>query len=151
MRRLRLIAMLFLAVAAVVSISCSADQASDPSNGLTVAKCAPAVPGFVSKTIGTGGGTLAIGKNKLVVPAGALTSSVSMSMEILADSSSSVVFQPQGLTFAHAKPAQLTLAYDQCTSPSAVSQAVWRSDHDPEGPRPRPLPEWPTRPATCGS
>jgi hypothetical protein len=124
MRRSQSISVLLLAIA-TLSNSC-VDHPAGPSNDLTVAvaKCAPAASAFISQTIGIGGGTIAIGNNKLVVPAGALASSVAISMEILADSSRSVLFQPEGLTFAAGKPATLTLSYAECTPPSAALRAI---------------------------
>jgi hypothetical protein len=64
------------------------------------------------ETIGPEGGTLRIGPHRLVIPEGALDSTVVITATSEADSAVSVTFQPEGLTFN--EPAKLTLDYSHC-------------------------------------
>lgn len=69
---------------------------------------------FASNTalIGPNGGTLTLGSHKLVIPQGALRSTVRITGQVPRDTVNSVRLLPEGLQFS--KPAQLTLAYDNC-------------------------------------
>ncbi len=112
-------------------LGCASDRGNDPTapefhNAGTppkVAKCSLNTPGFAGRTIGTHGGTITVGKNELVVPAGALTSSVYITMQVMGDSSRAVQFGPEGLVFAASNPATLTLDYKGCTLPAAPQVA----------------------------
>jgi hypothetical protein len=88
-----------------------------------LASCPRAGYDSTAVAIGTGGGTIALGKHRLVIPAGALSSTVTISMVIPGDSTASARFHPDGLVFNAFKPATLTLSYKGCktgTTPSVV-------------------------------
>jgi hypothetical protein len=65
-----------------------------------------------SSAIGPEGGTIVVGQHKLVIPRGALRSSVTITAEQVRGSVNSVRFSPEGLRFE--KPAQLTMSYQNC-------------------------------------
>ena len=64
------------------------------------------------KNIGPGGGTIQIGPHRLVVPAGALSTTLTIQGVAPGDNVVSVHFEPEGLRFA--RPARLTLSYAHC-------------------------------------
>lgn len=66
------------------------------------------------KTIGPSGGSLTIGRHRLEIPRGALTSKVRITGEQVSGTVNSVRLSPEGLRFA--KPARLTLSYGDCAS-----------------------------------
>ena len=72
-----------------------------------------------SKTIGAGGGTIFFGGHVLYVPAGALSSPVTITATRLAGTSVEVDFAPHGLHFD--APAKLTLDYSYCSPPPDFS------------------------------
>jgi hypothetical protein len=63
-------------------------------------------------TLGADGGTIRIGKSALVVPRGALAKPTTIKAEQMPGSVNSIRFSPEGLRFA--KPAQLTMSYENC-------------------------------------
>lgn len=64
------------------------------------------------RTIGSTGGTIVAGGHRLTIPAGALSRSVTITMEAPSEYVASVKLQPEGLQFA--RPAKLTLDYSGC-------------------------------------
>ena len=73
------------------------------------------------QTVGSLGGTIKIGRHSLVIPKGALRTSVKIKAEQMRGSTNSVRFSPEGLQFE--KPATLSLDYRNCQdvgSPRAV-------------------------------
>lgn len=83
--------------------------------GVHLLACTPLPPAGASATIGPAGGTLNIGQHTLVVPPGALASAVVMTADAPSDTVNSVHFDPQGLQFDPAHPAQLTMSYANCS------------------------------------
>lgn len=67
-----------------------------------------------SKTIGSEGGSLRIGRHRLEIPRGALASRVTITGEQVIGEVNSVRLSPEGLRFA--KPARLRLDYRNCSS-----------------------------------
>ena len=67
-----------------------------------------------TEAIGPLGGTLAIGPHRLVIPAGALDSTVTIIGVAPSDHVVSVEFQPEGLRFDPEHLPRLTLDYSQC-------------------------------------
>ena len=116
---------LLLAIMATVTTSCS-DSPTAPVDlaTLQVARCAPDTTGIVTMTIGRDGGTISLGRNRLVVPRRSLDHNVEISMQILGDSSSSVIFLPEGLRFQESKPAAVTLSYRGCDFSSDSAPAL---------------------------
>lgn len=81
-------------------------------SGVNLLNCPDQPAAQAEKAIGPEGGTLDVGPHRLVVPAGALDSTVVISGVAVADSVVSVQFGPEGLTFS--QPARLTLSYAAC-------------------------------------
>lgn len=67
-----------------------------------------------TEAVGPTGGTLVIGAHRLVIPAGALDSTVTIIGTAPSDTIVSVQFQPEGLRFDAAHPPRLTLDYSRC-------------------------------------
>lgn len=96
----------------------SAPTAAAPESELlwslrgTLLKCSPLPSATASATIGASGGIIKVGPHRLVVPAGALTSPVTITASFPSDSVNRVEFQPHGLQFD--RPATLTMGYAHC-------------------------------------
>lgn len=123
-----------LAAALALVASCSTDVPTGPSssptpvtgrllsgNGLLgtglgegLLTCTPLPASRVEQTVGPEGGVVQIGPHTLMVPAGALTSPVTIAAEISPDSVNSIRFAPEGLTFG-SHPARLTMSYANCS------------------------------------
>jgi len=80
----------------------------------------------VTKVVGPKGARIKVGSHSLEIPAGALSQDVTIVAEQVSDITNSVRFSPEGLTFA--KPAQLTLSYDNCSSTTASKRIVYTTD-----------------------
>ena len=76
--------------------------------------CTPVAADSATQTIGPEGGTLQVGANTLVIPAGALDSAVSITAVAPSDTVNRIQFQPEGLTFL--QPVQLTMSYANCNT-----------------------------------
>jgi hypothetical protein len=74
--------------------------------------CSPQPYAVTTETVGPGGGVLKVGSHLLVIPKDALSKPVTITAEQVRGSTNSVRFSPEGLHFA--KPAALTLSYDNC-------------------------------------
>ena len=74
--------------------------------------CTPMAPAWDSERIGPAGGTLHIGPHTFVVPAGALSQTVTITAYSPSDKVNHVDFQPEGLKFK--KSASLTMSYANC-------------------------------------
>ncbi len=96
------------------------DQSTAVSSGLireavgdlNLLRCEPLPYQRTVKTIGSRGGTIAVGRHSLVIPAGALRSSVKITAEAISDGTNSVRFSPEGLRFA--RSTRLVLDYSNC-------------------------------------
>ena len=75
-----------------------------------------------SGSFGPKGGTLVFGDSKLIIPAGALTSSVFITAHTFGDSTSRVEFSPTGLQFA--KAAGLVLGAAGCDIDDAAAPNI---------------------------
>jgi hypothetical protein len=78
------------------------------------------------KTIGPDGGSLRIGRHRLEIPRGALASQVRITGEQVSGNVNSVRLSPEGLRFA--KPARLTLSYDNCASVRLLKRVAYTSE-----------------------
>jgi len=78
------------------------------------------------KIIGPRGGSLRIGRHRLEIPRGALASKVRITGEQVSGSVNSVRLSPEGLHFA--KPARLTLSYDNCASVRLLKRVAYTSE-----------------------
>jgi hypothetical protein len=64
------------------------------------------------QVVGPLGGTIQVGKHRLTIPIGALTTPVTITAEAPSDYVASVRFSPEGLRFS--RPATVTLDYSTC-------------------------------------
>jgi len=88
--------------------------------------CKPLGYDSVTQKIGPAGGVLKIGKHNLVVPAGALTSVVSVTAVAASDTVNRVELRPEGLAFI--QPALLTMSYGNCKVVPQSTQIVYTTD-----------------------
>jgi hypothetical protein len=118
-----------VAVAACVVFACGApDAAAPPTSSLgaarrvyddsnsppeTLAACTKRATFSDSGEFGASGGTLWVGRNRLIIPPGALSERVTISGTIVGDTVAFLQFQPEGLRFK--KPAGLILDASGCT------------------------------------
>jgi hypothetical protein len=79
-----------------------------------------------SARIGPSGGTLRVGNNELVIPAGALKATVTIRGEVPADTIASIRLLPEGLEFS--KPASLVLDAQGCAEPPGQAKVVYLDD-----------------------
>jgi hypothetical protein len=119
---------------ALTMLACTGDQATAPSESPAAAdqllggeggllgtsllgqllRCNPLPPAHAASVIGPGGGTLLVGPHKLVVPAGALSRTLTITADSPSDTVNSIRFEPQGLYFEAGHPARLTMSYANC-------------------------------------
>jgi hypothetical protein len=81
-----------------------------------------------SRTIGPDGGVLTVGRHSLVVPRGALSSSVRITATVPAGKHTMIHFEPEGLQFA--KPTALTMSYSHCGLLGWLTPAIVYVDDD---------------------
>ena len=133
----------FLALAAVsVVAACGAPVGTEPadskivlgktSGGTTtltnpLAVCPTTPYDSVTVAVGTQGGTIQVGKHSLVIPARALSQTVTISMVNPGDNTASVRFHPGGLQFNWLALPVLTLNYKGCST-SAAPKIVYIDD-----------------------
>ncbi len=131
MKARRLVGLMFVAALVAVTVSCGIDRAAAPDPTLAgpefgalglskLLKCSATPAATISLRVNQAGGTLKVGKHKLVIPAGALNRSTLITMSMEADTTNSVQLQPEGLVFNAGKPAVLTLNYDNCPLPASI-------------------------------
>jgi len=87
----------------------------DAGKKAKVATCVARHEDRQSARIGSNGGTLRIGNNTLVVPAGALSAEIEITGHVIPSHSARLEFSPSGLQFAI--PATLTMTYAKCLTP----------------------------------
>ena len=102
-----------------------ADKEAGTDKPLPLA-CGVAGTYSVGRVIGPAGGTLSFGRSSLTIPAGALSSNVTISATITLGSSVTVEFAPHGLQFA--KAATMVVNYTGCTAPSNTALDVYYTD-----------------------
>jgi len=79
----------------------------------TLLPCSRLDAATTTQTIGRAGGTIKVGPHTLVIPAGALSSPVTITATIKSEKINRVHFEPDGLQFA--RPATLTMSYANCS------------------------------------
>lgn len=84
---------------------------SDLDPGLL--RCSPRPAAVATATIGPAGGIIDVGDHRLIIPAGALSSDVTITATAPASAARQVKFEPEGLSFA--LPARLTMSYANCS------------------------------------
>jgi hypothetical protein len=109
------------------SLTAPADEApsalvTDLLQNLHLLSCSTQPYAVTTQTVGQGGGVIVVGTHKLVIPADALTSDVTIRAEQVPGTTNSVRFSPEGLQFQ--KPATLTLSYGNCSLLLAVLKKV---------------------------
>ena len=82
------------------------------AQSLGLLKCSPLPKDSSTATIGPWGGALTVGPHTLVVPPGALSTYVTITATLSADTVNAITFKPEGLQFQ--KPAYLTMSYANC-------------------------------------
>lgn len=123
-------------------LSPSSDQQATPSFGLVdgltntvvgtlatatdLLTCSPQPYKSVTQTIGPAGGTIVIGKHRLVIPKGALKAKTTITAEQVRGSTNSLRFSPEGLRFE--TPALLTISYDNCLVTLLKKNIVYTSE-----------------------
>jgi hypothetical protein len=81
--------------------------------------CTPRDPQYGTATIGPNGGELDVGPNRVIIPPGALTTTVVVSGTSPADADPTIILEPTGLQFK--KPAGLILDASNCLDvPDAI-------------------------------
>jgi hypothetical protein len=113
------------------SLTAPADEApsalaTDLLQNLHLLSCSTQPYAVTTQTVGQAGGVIVVGTHKLVIPADALTSDVTIRAEQVPGSTNSVRFSPQGLQFQ--KPATLTLSYANCSLLLSVLKKVAYTD-----------------------
>jgi hypothetical protein len=88
--------------------------------------CSPQPYAQTTAVVGPSGGTIVVGAHKLTIPAGALSSPVTITAEQMRGTVNSVRLQPAGLRFA--KPATLTLSYSNCLLPPLSRRVVYTDE-----------------------
>jgi hypothetical protein len=135
-------AVVLAVVVLAVGVACTSEESLGPStvqpsesltstlssalSNLHLLSCSTQPYAVTTKTIGTAGGTIQVGTHKLVIPAGALAQSVTIKAEQVSGNVNSVRFSPEGLQFA--KPASLTLSYQNCSPLLGVLKRVAYTD-----------------------
>lgn len=127
MKIIRWVAAALLATGSLVMWSCTdsatsltaprtSESSADLLGGLLgptgLVYCAPLPADSASQLIGPDGGSISVGPHTLVVPAGALDSTVLISARAPSGWVNRVTFQPHGLVFQ--QPALLTMSYANC-------------------------------------
>jgi hypothetical protein len=79
---------------------------------LSLLKCKPLSAESVTQEVGPFGGVIQVGPHTLRIPEGALSSPVTITATLPADTVNRVHFEPEGLTFD--APVWLTLSYANC-------------------------------------
>ena len=91
---------------------------SPTSTATKLTKCTPQQYQKTVQTVGPFGGLIAAGQYTLAIPMQAVTSNVTITMEVMPDSTNNVRFSPEGLVFnSQARPV-LTMWWGNCAAPS---------------------------------
>ena len=128
MKRARFLSVSAVAVAMLFAVSCGEPGPLAPTSSTTTPQtdlvgtllqgtgllsCSALPYDSVTQAIGPAGGTLQVGPHVLVVPPGALSSSVSITAVAPSGNVRLVKFRPEGLQFA--RSAALTMSYANCS------------------------------------
>lgn len=125
---------LFMVAVLLLTASCATDSPTSPTAASTVTPaassslvggltggllngllaCAPQPYASATQVIGPAGGTIHVGRHRLVIPGGALSAPVTITAESPSDEVSSVRLSPEGLRFNSGHSPVLTLDYSSC-------------------------------------
>jgi hypothetical protein len=97
-------------------------SAVQPGGTALFLTCKPKHTTSTKRVIGPAGGTLSLGENTFVVPAGALDSAVKITVTAPQSTHAELEFAPHGLHFN--KPVEMTLSYKGCVVPDSASLGV---------------------------
>lgn len=97
-----------------------------PEISVNLLSCTPQEYAISSQVIGPKGGRIRVGSHFLRIPERALSQPVTIVAEQITGSTNSVRFSPEGLTFA--RPAELTLSYDNCLNAPGSKKIVYTSE-----------------------
>jgi hypothetical protein len=86
--------------------------------------CLPQPYAASSATIGPAGGVISAGRHRLIIPPGALSSSVLITMEAPSEAVNSVRFGPEGLTFNEGSLPRLKLDYSNCPGSAFFNKKI---------------------------
>ncbi len=95
-------------------------------NDLHLLSCSTQPYAVTTMAIGQEGGLVAVGTHRLVIPAGALDSTVTIKAEQVSGNINSVRLSPEGLQFA--KPASLELSYRNCSPLMILKRVVYTDE-----------------------
>jgi hypothetical protein len=95
---------------------------STPTTEYTL--CSPEPPVFASAWMGPKGGTLKAGRHAFVVPAGALSTNILITMESRSGSINRVILGPEGLTFTAPYKPRLVMSYGNCLVSASAEQQI---------------------------
>jgi hypothetical protein len=98
----------------------------DLLRNLHLLSCSTQPYAVATQTVGPQGGVIVVGTHRLVIPADALSQSVTIRAEQVPGRVNSVRFSPEGLRFE--KPAALTLSYSNCSFLLSVLKKVVYTD-----------------------
>ena len=91
-------------------------------------RCQPQPYASSSVTVGAAGGVIEVNHHRLTIPAGALSSTVVITMEAPSDTIRSVRFSPEGLVFAAAHRPRLQMDYRDCSLLSLLPKRIVYTD-----------------------
>jgi hypothetical protein len=86
--------------------------------------CVPQPYAASSALIGPGGGVVSVGRHKLIIPQGALSKRVLITMEAPSETVNSVRFGPEGLTFNTGALPRLRLDYSNCPGAKYLTKKI---------------------------
>jgi hypothetical protein len=128
-----------------VGVSCTSEESLGPSaeqpseslgstlggvvtavSNLHLLSCSTQPYAVTTKVVGPEGGVVAVGTHRLLIPAGALSRSVTIKAEQVPGNVNSVRFSPEGLQFS--RPASVELSYRNCSLLLGVLKRVAYTD-----------------------
>jgi hypothetical protein len=95
---------------------------------LSLLSCAPLPYDSVTQPVGPTGGVIHVGPHTLTIPAGALTSPVSVTAVVPSDAVNRIRFQPEGLVFRSATALRMSYANCQLLGIVLPKRIVYTSD-----------------------
>jgi hypothetical protein len=102
------------------------DNLTSALKNLHLLSCSTQPYAVTTKVVGPQGGVVTVGTHRLIIPAGALSRSVTIKAEQVPGNVNSVRFSPEGLQFS--KPATLELSYSNCSLLLGVVKRVAYTD-----------------------
>ncbi|HEY6947339.1 MAG TPA: hypothetical protein VI297_00875 [Gemmatimonadales bacterium] len=107
--------------ASTLALASTSTGTAGPSEWLT---CGSQTYYKTTQTVGTSGGLIVAGKHSLLIPAGALSKAVKITMESMPDSIVNVRFGPSGLTFSATHQPTLFMTVIGCPVPAGATPRI---------------------------